>query len=395
MDAIKIGKFIASIRKSKKLTQIDFAKQLCISNKTVSKWEVGAGLPDVGILLTLANYLGVTVNELLAGEYIDQNIDKYKADEYTLESISYTNKQNKKITKKVIIIAIILLAITSLLWYFLTSFNTVKVYQFTFESEQFIMSDGFFMTSNMENVFQLLELEYIGEEEIDNNKLNVKLYIDNDEEDIIIYEGVYDNLYIYEDANHANYFTKDNIKMMLDNLYLDISYSDERISLNEELKIYFDHKFSNNKFFTYNSEDEIYFDASDNVKNYLITNKMDNALLNKGFSRIDIVKTIDISEIKSEDLSNTLSYSGTYEGLDIELFYYDLQYYISIFDDNENFIVFRSLTNKLLFYFDGKMIYNGILDTLVDDNMYDDHVKYYSALNYVLILIKPVIGDVA
>ena len=50
MDQIKIGKFIAEMRKEQNLTQIDLAEKLGISNKTISKWECGNGMPDYAVM---------------------------------------------------------------------------------------------------------------------------------------------------------------------------------------------------------------------------------------------------------------------------------------------------------------------------------------------------------
>ena len=54
MDANKMGAFIASIRKEKGMTQAELASKLFLSDKTISKWERGAGLPDIGNLEALA-----------------------------------------------------------------------------------------------------------------------------------------------------------------------------------------------------------------------------------------------------------------------------------------------------------------------------------------------------
>ncbi|MCI5639540.1 MAG: helix-turn-helix domain-containing protein [Lachnospiraceae bacterium] len=70
MDQIKIGKFIAKCRKEHGLLQKDIARKLEISEKTVSKWECGNGLPEVVYMEPLCQILGITVNELLAGETI-------------------------------------------------------------------------------------------------------------------------------------------------------------------------------------------------------------------------------------------------------------------------------------------------------------------------------------
>lgn len=70
MDQTKIGKFIALKRKEHGYLQKDIASKLGISEKTVSKWECGNGLPEVIYMEPLCRMLGITVNELLAGEAI-------------------------------------------------------------------------------------------------------------------------------------------------------------------------------------------------------------------------------------------------------------------------------------------------------------------------------------
>lgn len=68
MDNKIVGNFIAERRRVKGLTQQQLADKVNLSNKTISKWESGAGSPDIGNLTSLADALGVTVDELLRGE---------------------------------------------------------------------------------------------------------------------------------------------------------------------------------------------------------------------------------------------------------------------------------------------------------------------------------------
>ena len=68
MDAKKTGALIAERRKALGLTQKELAGRLMVSDKAVSKWETGAGYPEVTLLPLLAETLGITVDELLAGE---------------------------------------------------------------------------------------------------------------------------------------------------------------------------------------------------------------------------------------------------------------------------------------------------------------------------------------
>ena len=70
MDQNKIGAFIASCRKEKKLTQAQLAQKLGITDRAVSKWENGKSMPDSSIMLELCQILDITVTELLKGEKI-------------------------------------------------------------------------------------------------------------------------------------------------------------------------------------------------------------------------------------------------------------------------------------------------------------------------------------
>lgn len=70
MDNSLIGNYIQSLRKKSGLTQKELADKLNISFQAVSKWENGEALPDVMLLLDLANILGTTVDNILSGENI-------------------------------------------------------------------------------------------------------------------------------------------------------------------------------------------------------------------------------------------------------------------------------------------------------------------------------------
>ena len=68
MDQIKIGKFIAALRKEKGLTQEQLGEKLGVTNKTISRWENGNYTPDVEMLALLSKEFGVSINELISGE---------------------------------------------------------------------------------------------------------------------------------------------------------------------------------------------------------------------------------------------------------------------------------------------------------------------------------------
>jgi len=68
MSNEKIGQFISELRKSKQMTQKDLADKLNITDKAVSKWERGLNCPDISLLSSIADILGVTTSELLNGK---------------------------------------------------------------------------------------------------------------------------------------------------------------------------------------------------------------------------------------------------------------------------------------------------------------------------------------
>ena len=67
MDYNKIGNLIMTERKAKKLTQAKLAEKLFVSEKTISKWETGNGIPDTNILPKLCEIFGISINEILNG----------------------------------------------------------------------------------------------------------------------------------------------------------------------------------------------------------------------------------------------------------------------------------------------------------------------------------------
>lgn len=96
MDTIKTGKFIAEMRKEKELTQKDLADQLNVSDKLISKWETGRGLPDVSVMEDLCRILGVNVNELLSGEKISAEEYSRKAEETIMNMVQETENTKKE-----------------------------------------------------------------------------------------------------------------------------------------------------------------------------------------------------------------------------------------------------------------------------------------------------------
>ena len=105
MNQEKIGRFIAELRKEKRMTQIDLANKLGITDRAISKWENGRGMPDLSLLPPLCEILDVSINELLSGARLDKKDYQEKLEENIINTIDYTDKKIRK-TKKIFIITI-------------------------------------------------------------------------------------------------------------------------------------------------------------------------------------------------------------------------------------------------------------------------------------------------
>lgn len=97
MDLIKIGSFIAGMRKQHKLTQREFADILGISDKTVSKWECGKGMPELSLMLPICEVLEINLNELFSGEKLSDADYRKKAEENMMSLIRETENMKKNI----------------------------------------------------------------------------------------------------------------------------------------------------------------------------------------------------------------------------------------------------------------------------------------------------------
>ena len=95
MDYSKIGNFIAAERKAKNLTQAKLAQELFVSEKTVSKWENGKGIPETTLLPKLCKILDLSLNELLNGQRIEK--ENKEQNEKLLIDITQEIQQKNKI----------------------------------------------------------------------------------------------------------------------------------------------------------------------------------------------------------------------------------------------------------------------------------------------------------
>lgn len=100
MDMQKIGNFLKELRKEKNLTQEQFAETMNVSRRTVSRWETGSNMPDLDVLIEIADYYDVDLREILDGERKSEQMDK-ELKETVIKVADYSNEEKAKITKRI------------------------------------------------------------------------------------------------------------------------------------------------------------------------------------------------------------------------------------------------------------------------------------------------------
>ncbi|MBQ6997615.1 MAG: helix-turn-helix transcriptional regulator [Oscillospiraceae bacterium] len=111
MDQVKIGKFIARCRKKEKLTQMQLAEKLGITDRAVSKWERGLTMPDSSIMLELCGILKITVNDLLSGEVVIMNNYNEEMEKNLLDMVRQKEQADKRLLRAEVFIGFTSVAI--------------------------------------------------------------------------------------------------------------------------------------------------------------------------------------------------------------------------------------------------------------------------------------------
>lgn len=101
MDLQKIGTFLKDLRKEKDLTQEQLAETLNVSRRTVSRWETGSNMPDLDLLMEIADLYEVDLREMLNGERKSEDKMNKELEETVLQVAEYTNADKQRVTKTV------------------------------------------------------------------------------------------------------------------------------------------------------------------------------------------------------------------------------------------------------------------------------------------------------
>ena len=232
MNQEKIGKFIAIIRKEKKLTQKNLADKLGITDRAISKWENGKSLPDLSLLKPLCDTLDITINELLSGEFIKENKKEDKLEDNIVNAINYDKKRMnlyELIFQSFIIIFGILIFIMTMsippgavnfyLWYsVLGTFVLIIIFSYLIKKIIICNKSRRYLIITVISFF-ISYLAYLGIIDF----INVKKY--NGEPSIsVVSTGVYRNTFTYDTWFYDLYICNNNQKDEYRKIVFDMEY---------------------------------------------------------------------------------------------------------------------------------------------------------------------------
>ena len=135
MNQEKIGKFIANSRKKQNLTQEELAEKLGISKNAVSEWERGLNLPDASIMKDLCDILKISLNELFAGQHLNDDDLQENCEKNLLNIVKKENHTRKKfkifikIALTIIIIIILIISMIALYKFVSNYMSVVKTFE--------------------------------------------------------------------------------------------------------------------------------------------------------------------------------------------------------------------------------------------------------------------------
>ena len=243
MNQDKIGKFIYELRTENKLSQYQLAEKIPISRQAVSKWERGQTIPDSSTLLRLSDIFDVTINELLKGERIQERTIE-QLEKTTLNILDENNKKTKKIKRLIISTStiIVFLIVSFLFYYFINSYNSIKVYKISTDGKNFDMYDGLFIITNQKSYFKIGKIQTKEENKIN----NIKLYYKTGNKKHILQDDVEIERIITNFHGYKIIMTEKDLATILENTYMEITYNNNK---KETMKLNFRRDFINNKLF--------------------------------------------------------------------------------------------------------------------------------------------------
>ena len=258
MDPIKVGKFIASLRREKNMTQEELAEKINVSNKTVSKWEVGVNVPDTNCLYLLSKEFNVPTQDILNGGEIHNESENNAS---IKNGINFYNKLFKRKILKISLLVIIGIIVAFSMLYTISNYNKVQVYDISSSVEDFAVN-GYLIFNLEETIFVVNDIKYVGSMggiNISNNQINYYyISVENKDKKMTYYyedslldvskslNEILNNIKISFTINNDEYINVKNKN--IDDCYINIFYThSDNNEVEYKIKLNFKKHFSNTK----------------------------------------------------------------------------------------------------------------------------------------------------
>lgn len=230
---------IYRIRQERKLTQKEIGDIIGVSDRTISKWENGTTVPDLCQIRNICKKLEISPSLLI------------KSEKKLSDDITNLRRKIGKILNYIlhnIFLITFILVFMLLLLYFINNYNSIKIYDLKYNSENISFENGYLFKTKVTNILisNDIKINKIKYNPIDTK---VKLYtLVNGDKKIIYTSENLNNIYIEENKSGADLLSKDVIESIKQNLYLLIETKDENNNeYNYECQITFKEKYKNNK----------------------------------------------------------------------------------------------------------------------------------------------------
>lgn len=261
---------IYRIRQERKLTQKEIGDIIGVSDRTISKWENGTTVPDLCQIRNICKKLEISPSLLI------------KSEKKLRDNITNLRRKMGKILNYIlhnIFLITFILVFILLLLYFINNYNSIKIYDLKYNSENISFENGYLFKTKVTNILIINDIK-INKIKYNPIDTKVKLYtLVNGDKKIIYTSENLNNIYIEENKSGADLLSKDVIESIKQNLYLLIETTDENNNeYNYECQITFKEKYNNNKllyksYIKNNSVDTLGFPFDNLIDSQKINNK--------------------------------------------------------------------------------------------------------------------------
>ena len=357
---------IYRIRQERKLTQKEIGDIIGVSDRTISKWENGTTVPDLCQIRNICKKLEISPSLLI------------KSEKKLSDDITNLRRRIGKILNYIlhnIFLITFILVFMLLLLYFINNYNSIKIYDLKYNSENISFENGYLFKTKVTNILIINDIK-INKIKYNPIDIKVKLYtLVNGDKKIIYTSENLNNIYIEENKSGADLLSKDVIESIKQNLYLLIETKDENNNkYNYECQITLKEKYKNNKllyksYIKNNSVDTLGFPFDNltdspkinnkSTKVMSINNNNANKLASLGYEydkEKDVYYKVDENtkiEYQAKTKNLTIEKANNYNLKSIKYFSNLQRVIVTILDDNSETIVnlkYNAPLNKMECY---------------------------------------------